>query len=306
MDRVFAHVHSSQHKRQRQSGQLVFKMIILKLVGGIIKENNSRNILIICSDKICPSGYPRLSFCRCDEYLTQLDEMQRQLAAAEDEKKTLNSLLRMAIQQKLALTQRLEDLEFDHEQSHRPKLRMAKTAKLRTTSPKVSGTATLPLPDTLTTVAEAVAETSPTVVTPSLSSDPGSPPSLEAPSSPASSFASIWTPPVTPYSRGHTHWMVGMRTFMVEPHAYGVDINSTSMSRTTSLARRYAFEPLYSSGSLSPSPYRSYRSTWSSPRSRPLSTVQTHSTHTSRYTSPSSSSYGHSSARNYTSHHPRY
>lgn len=56
---------------------------------------------------------------RCDEYVTQLDEMQRQLAAAEDEKKTLNSLLRMAIQQKLALTQRLEDLEFDHEQFRR-------------------------------------------------------------------------------------------------------------------------------------------------------------------------------------------
>uniref|UniRef100_A0A3B4GEV3 Protein bicaudal D homolog 1-like n=1 Tax=Pundamilia nyererei TaxID=303518 RepID=A0A3B4GEV3_9CICH len=56
---------------------------------------------------------------RCDEYVTQLDEMQRQLAAAEDEKKTLNSLLRMAIQQKLALTQRLEDLAFDQEQSHR-------------------------------------------------------------------------------------------------------------------------------------------------------------------------------------------
>ncbi|XP_041096080.1 protein bicaudal D homolog 1-like [Polyodon spathula] len=40
--------------------------------------------------------------------------MQRQLAAAEDEKKTLNSLLRMAIQQKLGLTQRLEDLETPH------------------------------------------------------------------------------------------------------------------------------------------------------------------------------------------------
>lgn len=52
---------------------------------------------------------------RCDEYVTQLDENQRQLAAAEEEKKTLNSLLRMAIQQKLALTQRLEDLEFDRE-----------------------------------------------------------------------------------------------------------------------------------------------------------------------------------------------
>lgn len=51
--------------------------------------------------------------------MTQLDDMQRQLAAAEDEKKTLNSLLRMAIQQKLALTQRLEDLEFDHEQMRR-------------------------------------------------------------------------------------------------------------------------------------------------------------------------------------------
>ncbi|KAK9528987.1 hypothetical protein VZT92_013110 [Zoarces viviparus] len=56
---------------------------------------------------------------RCDEYVTQLDDMQRQLIAAEDEKKTLNSLLRMSIQQKLALTQRLEDLEFDHEQERR-------------------------------------------------------------------------------------------------------------------------------------------------------------------------------------------
>ncbi|XP_068170485.1 protein bicaudal D homolog 2 [Antennarius striatus] len=56
---------------------------------------------------------------RCDEYVSQLDDMQRQLSAAEDEKKTLNSLLRMAIQQKLALTQRLEDLEFDHEQARR-------------------------------------------------------------------------------------------------------------------------------------------------------------------------------------------
>ncbi|KAM9467910.1 protein bicaudal D homolog 1 isoform 2-T2 [Clarias gariepinus] len=81
---------------------------------------------------------------RCDEYLNQLDEMQRQLAAAEDEKKTLNSLLRMAIQQKLALTQRLEDLEFDHEQSRRP--RMGKTAKLRTTPPKVVLPLWKPLP----------------------------------------------------------------------------------------------------------------------------------------------------------------
>ncbi|KAH0514398.1 Protein bicaudal D-like protein 1 [Microtus ochrogaster] len=71
---------------------------------------------------------------RCDEYVTQLDEMQRQLAAAEDEKKTLNTLLRMAIQQKLALTQRLEDLEFDHEQSRRSK---GKLGKSKIGSPKV-------------------------------------------------------------------------------------------------------------------------------------------------------------------------
>ncbi|XP_045899204.1 protein bicaudal D homolog 2-like, partial [Micropterus dolomieu] len=80
---------------------------------------------------------------RCDEYVTQLDEMQRQLAAAEDEKKTLNSLLRMAIQQKLALTQRLEDLEFDHEQfrrggnSGRTKTR-SKAANTASNNPHVS------------------------------------------------------------------------------------------------------------------------------------------------------------------------
>ncbi|KAM9570819.1 protein bicaudal D homolog 1-like isoform 4-T4 [Salvelinus alpinus] len=72
---------------------------------------------------------------RCDEYVTQLDEMQRQLAAAEDEKKTLNSLLRMAIQQKLALTQRLEDLEFDHEQA-RDRGRGTKVPKIKSSPPK--------------------------------------------------------------------------------------------------------------------------------------------------------------------------
>ncbi|XP_041711823.2 protein bicaudal D homolog 2 [Coregonus clupeaformis] len=71
---------------------------------------------------------------RCDEYVTQLDEMQRQLSAAEDEKKTLNSLLRMAIQQKLALTQRLEDLEFDTEQTRRGGKPKARTTNGRTTN----------------------------------------------------------------------------------------------------------------------------------------------------------------------------
>ncbi|XP_070794271.1 protein bicaudal D homolog 2-like [Pituophis catenifer annectens] len=67
---------------------------------------------------------------RCDQYVSQLDEMQRQLEAAEDEKKTLNSLLRMAIQQKLALTHRLEALEHPVEElrSNRRILRAAKSS----------------------------------------------------------------------------------------------------------------------------------------------------------------------------------
>lgn len=54
---------------------------------------------------------------RCEEYVTQNDELQRQLTASEEEKKTLNSLLRIAIQQKLTLTQKLEDLEVDRERT---------------------------------------------------------------------------------------------------------------------------------------------------------------------------------------------
>ncbi|KAG5447187.1 Protein bicaudal D 2 [Clonorchis sinensis] len=53
---------------------------------------------------------------RYDEYVTQMDELQRKLNLAEDEKRTVNSLLRLAIQQKLALTQRLEEYEVANEQ----------------------------------------------------------------------------------------------------------------------------------------------------------------------------------------------
>ena len=42
---------------------------------------------------------------RCDDYVAQLDQLQKQLSSVEEEKTTPNSLLRMAVQQKLALTQ---------------------------------------------------------------------------------------------------------------------------------------------------------------------------------------------------------
>ena len=61
------------------------------------------------------AGLRAMFAARCEEYVTQVDELQRQVASSEEEKKTLNSLLRMAIQQKLTLTQKLEDLELDRE-----------------------------------------------------------------------------------------------------------------------------------------------------------------------------------------------
>lgn len=48
---------------------------------------------------------------RCDEYATTIEQLQRQLSAAENERKTMNRLLHMAIQQKLALSARVADLE---------------------------------------------------------------------------------------------------------------------------------------------------------------------------------------------------
>ncbi|XP_055686351.1 protein bicaudal D [Lutzomyia longipalpis] len=55
---------------------------------------------------------------RCEEYVTQVDDLHHQLSAAEEEKKTLNQLLRLAVQQKLTLTQRLEEIEMDREMRH--------------------------------------------------------------------------------------------------------------------------------------------------------------------------------------------
>ena len=52
---------------------------------------------------------------RCEEYATQVEELNRQLTSADEERKTLNQLLRMAIHQKLTLNQRLEEIEMASE-----------------------------------------------------------------------------------------------------------------------------------------------------------------------------------------------
>ncbi|KAL3979114.1 thioredoxin reductase (NADPH) [Sarotherodon galilaeus] len=209
---------------------------------------------------------------RCDEYVTQLDEMQRQLAAAEDEKKTLNSLLRMAIQQKLALTQRLEDLAFDQEQSHRT--RGSRLTRGKTSTPKVS-------PSTLASASSPAQGSSPALApgslpsispTPALRDDPSDPlspataalasattsptshasshsPSLPSvaslsgppmpgspPSLEAPSPPSAQTPPSTPLRVSHSQWTVGVRTFVVDSHSFSANI-SPAPARPSGLSR---------------------------------------------------------------------
>lgn len=73
-----------------------------------------RNELRILKEDAATFSSLRAMFAaRCEEYVTQVDDLNRQYDAAEEEKKTLNQLLRLAVQQKLTLTQRLEEIEMD-------------------------------------------------------------------------------------------------------------------------------------------------------------------------------------------------
>ncbi|XP_031172749.2 protein bicaudal D homolog 1-like isoform X4 [Sander lucioperca] len=215
---------------------------------------------------------------RCDEYITQLDEMQRQLAAAEDEKKTLNSLLRMAIQQKLALTQRLEDLAFDQEQTHRT--RGGRLNRVKTSTPKVSPSASasasniahgssalapvsLPLsslpsptsilpddpsvPLSLSVVSSALASafTSPTSHIPPRSPSSPAVASLAGPLAPESppcleapSSPSARTSPSATLNLARSQWTLGVRTVVVDSHSFSVNISPT-LPRSSDLSRHY-------------------------------------------------------------------
>ncbi|XP_037551810.1 protein bicaudal D homolog 1 [Nematolebias whitei] len=263
---------------------------------------------------------------RCDEYVSQLDEMQRQLAAAEDEKKTLNSLLRMAIQQKLALTQRLEDLAFDQEQTCHA--RGGRVSRGKAGTPKVSSSAlassssvpqgstsgaccsgpsfTSPTSVLSPSVARAAVLTSPTSHKPPLSQSspsvtllirppaPESPPSFKAPSS-----SSMQTPPSTPPRLTHSKWAMGVRTFLVDSPSFGVNM-SPGLSRSSARSRLFTSDSHASPtrsiqpGSAPCSPFRSpvpglRHSTWNtSARTRSLSSTAHSSV---LYTTSSSSLY---------------
>ncbi|XP_077400557.1 protein bicaudal D homolog 1-like isoform X2 [Vanacampus margaritifer] len=249
---------------------------------------------------------------RCDEYVTQLDEMQRQLAAAEDEKKTLNSLLRMAIQQKLALTQRLEDLAFDQEQTHRN--RGSRLTRRKTSAPKVSlptsvsasdlaqgsGPALVPScssPSCLNSPASVVStatDLSSTLTSTrshipcrnSLSPAIASPPETLVVENPLS--LEVSTPSSTPQMLAQSRWTLGMRTFVVDSRSFRI---SSPFSRTSTPSRQVTSDTQTittrpnQAGSAPSSPYRSpllglKRSLWSpEPRTRPLSRLTGTSVH---------------------------
>jgi hypothetical protein len=85
----------------------------------IVTETMSKlrnELKLLKEDAITFASVRAMFAARCDEYVTQIDELQSRVHSGEEEKITLNSLLRMAIEQKLALTQKLEDLSLDNEQ----------------------------------------------------------------------------------------------------------------------------------------------------------------------------------------------
>ncbi len=81
-----------------------------------------RNELRILKEDAATFSSLRAMFAsRCEEYSTQVEELNRQVQQADEERKTLNQLLRMAIHQKLALNQRLEEIEMSQEMRNTPR-----------------------------------------------------------------------------------------------------------------------------------------------------------------------------------------
>lgn len=79
------------------------------LVFGLHLSNNKTRLTINFS------GLRAMFAARCEENAAREEELKGQLAIAEEDRKTLNQLLRLAVQQKLGLTMKLEELEVDRE-----------------------------------------------------------------------------------------------------------------------------------------------------------------------------------------------
>ncbi|CAI5449177.1 unnamed protein product [Caenorhabditis angaria] len=80
-----------------------------------INEKMRRELKQLKEDAATFASHRAMFTARCEELRAQVEEQANDLRANEEEKKTLNQLLRLAIQQKLNLTQRLEDVEVDRD-----------------------------------------------------------------------------------------------------------------------------------------------------------------------------------------------
>ncbi|PIO58088.1 hypothetical protein TELCIR_20482 [Teladorsagia circumcincta] len=78
-------------------------------------ERMRRELKQLKEDAATFASHRAMFTARCEELQAQVEELEADQRNSEEEKKTLNQLLRLAIQQKLTLTQRLEDVEVDRD-----------------------------------------------------------------------------------------------------------------------------------------------------------------------------------------------
>ncbi|CAJ0607997.1 unnamed protein product [Cylicocyclus nassatus] len=87
-----------------------------------ISERMRRELKQLKEDAATFASHRAMFTARCEELQAQVEELEADQRNSEEEKKTLNQLLRLAIQQKLTLTQRLEDVEVDQAKAFNPAL----------------------------------------------------------------------------------------------------------------------------------------------------------------------------------------
>ncbi|KAK5972662.1 Bicaudal D, partial [Trichostrongylus colubriformis] len=78
-------------------------------------ERMRRELKQLKEDAATFASHRAMFTARCEELQAQVEELEADQRNSEEEKKTLNQLLRLAIQQKLTLTKRLEDVEVDRD-----------------------------------------------------------------------------------------------------------------------------------------------------------------------------------------------
>uniref|UniRef100_A0A915M273 Uncharacterized protein n=1 Tax=Meloidogyne javanica TaxID=6303 RepID=A0A915M273_MELJA len=91
----------------------------LKELLAVKREQNLRSQLKLFKEDAATFASHRAMFtARTEDLQQQLESAQNLLKTADEEKKTLNQLLRMSIQQKLMITQRMEELEMTAERQY--------------------------------------------------------------------------------------------------------------------------------------------------------------------------------------------